>query len=335
MLINGLQASTSNAAVTGAIRDAARATGASFEYLLATARAESGLNPSAKAKTSSAGGLFQFIDRTWLSTLKQSGPSLGYGRFANAITQNANGRFEVADPAMREQISALRQDPAANAAMAGAFTRQNAGRLAQTLGRQPTDGELYMAHFMGANGASRLISLAGSNPKASAAGSFPKAAAANPSIFYDRTGNARTADQVYAVLTGRFDVARTRVATAVAVAPPPPIALAPPITQTTVVPRAVQPIASAPVAPAPVAAMSRSLFSDISSGDPRREPVSKIVRELWSTRPHVAAALSGGVLPGNGSLGANAVAPATTAEGLRDLYRNMPPNARALFTTRS
>src|SRR6476659_6620488 len=118
MAINGLQATTSNAGVTGAIRDAARSTGASFDYLLATARAESGLNPSASAGTSSARGLFQFIDRTWLATLKQAGPGLGYGRYADAITQDAHGHYRVADPVMRQKISALRDDPAANAAMA-------------------------------------------------------------------------------------------------------------------------------------------------------------------------------------------------------------------------
>src|SRR6187397_1579861 len=106
MAISGLQAIPGNASVTGAIRDAARATGASFDYLLATARAESGLNPNASAKTSSARGLFQFIDRTWLATVKQAGPSLGYGRYADAITQNASGRFEVADPAMHQKIFA-------------------------------------------------------------------------------------------------------------------------------------------------------------------------------------------------------------------------------------
>jgi hypothetical protein len=332
MLINGLQVLTSNAAVTGAIRDAARATGAGFDYLLATARAESGLNPAAKAKTSSAGGLFQFIDRTWLATLKQAGPQLGYGRYADAITQNAHGRFEIADPVMRQKIWALRDDPAANAAMAGAFTRRNANRLAQTLGRQPTDGELYMAHFMGANGASRLISLAASNPKAAAASSFSKAAAANPSIFYDRAGKARSADEVYAVLTSRFDAARTSSANAVAAAVPPPPAAA--VTPAAPVPLAAS-VTAAPIRAVQAPAVPRSLFSDRFNGEPRREPVSEIVRELWTTRPHVAAALTGGAAPIANPFGAQALAPAAKADGLRSLYRDLPPNARALFTNRS
>src|SRR5215470_2351624 len=110
---------TQGSAVIGAIRNAARATGASFQYLLATAQVESGLNPTAAVSSSSAKGLFQFIEQTWLTTLKEAGPALGYGRYANAIVQLPSGRYEVPDPAMRREIMALRDDPSANAAMAG------------------------------------------------------------------------------------------------------------------------------------------------------------------------------------------------------------------------
>src|ERR1700693_3214583 len=104
--------------VTGDMRQASAATGTSFNYLLATAQVESGLNPHAGASTSSARGLFQFVEQTWLRTIKQSGPSLGYGRYADAITQPASGHYQVKDPAMRQQILALRNDPTANAVMA-------------------------------------------------------------------------------------------------------------------------------------------------------------------------------------------------------------------------
>ena len=79
--------------VTGAIRNAASATGAGFDYLLNTAMRESNLNPNAKAKSSSATGLFQFIDQTWLGTMKQSGAALGYGKYADAITRTPQGNF--------------------------------------------------------------------------------------------------------------------------------------------------------------------------------------------------------------------------------------------------
>src|SRR5580704_6426525 len=121
--------------VTGAIRQASQATGTSFSYLLATAQVESGLNPHAGAATSSARGLFQFIEQTWLGTIKQSGAQLGYGRYADAITRTASGRYEVTDPTMRQEILKLRNDPVANAVMAGAFTKANANYLAQKLGR--------------------------------------------------------------------------------------------------------------------------------------------------------------------------------------------------------
>jgi hypothetical protein len=196
--------------VTSAIRQASQATGTSFNYLLATAQVESGLNPQAGAPTSSARGLFQFVEQTWLGTIKQAGPALGYGRYADAITRTASGHYQVSDPAMRSEILKLRNDPAANAIMAGAFTKANAAILTNKLGRAPSEGELYMAHFLGAGGAARLIGHAASNPNASAADLFGPGARANASIFYDRaTGAARSLAQVRNVLTARYDVARS------------------------------------------------------------------------------------------------------------------------------
>src|ERR1700733_9882560 len=125
MDLNGVYSQPATQSVADAIRDAANATGASFQYLLPTARAESGLNPQAAATTSSARGLYQFIDQTWFGAMKRSGASLGYGRYADAIVQTAAGRYEVPDPVMRREIMALRNDPAANAALAGALTRDN------------------------------------------------------------------------------------------------------------------------------------------------------------------------------------------------------------------
>ena len=191
--------------VTGAIRDAARQTGAGFEYLLNTALRESNLNPNAKARTSSATGLFQFIDQTWLGTMKQSGAALGYGKHADAISKTPQGRYVVNDPAMRREIFALRKDATANAVMAGAFANSNAKVLTERLGRKPTDGELYIAHFLGASGAARFISVAQARPDAKAANFFPRAAAANASIFYDKQGGAKSLKQVYAGLIARHD----------------------------------------------------------------------------------------------------------------------------------
>jgi hypothetical protein len=195
--------------ITGAIRQAAQSTGISFDYLLTTAKIESDFNPSAQASTSSAKGLYQFIDQTWLGTMKQDGASLGLGRYAKAIARSSNGNYEVSDPAMRAAILRLRSDPQVSAMLAGALTRNNAALVGSSIGRQPTSGELYIAHFLGADGAGKLINGASKQPQASAAAMFPHAAAANHSIFYDASGRARSVGEVYGKLTRLFDSART------------------------------------------------------------------------------------------------------------------------------
>ena len=206
MLVDA-SAAASATNVTGAIRKAAQLTGTSFRYLLATAKVESNLDPRAAAKTSSAGGLFQFIEQTWLGTLKESGAALGYGRQAAAINRTPSGHYVVTDPRMRAEIMNLRQDPTANAVMAGAFTRSNAAILSEKLGRTASENELYIAHFLGANGAAKLIGQAEQNPAARASDAFPLAARANRSIFFDPDGRPRNAAEVRAVLAGRFEVA--------------------------------------------------------------------------------------------------------------------------------
>ena len=209
MDINGIFNRPASQSVSDAIQDAADATGASFEYMLATAQAESGLNPQAAASNSSARGLYQFIDQTWLATLKRSGAGLGYSKYADAIVQTGPGRYDVPDPILRRDVLALRDDPVANAAMAGVLTRDNAARLASRLGRAPSDGELYIAHVLGSAGAAKLTTLASTNPGAAADAAFPAAAEANRSIFYDRQGHVRSVAEVRDALIGRFDGART------------------------------------------------------------------------------------------------------------------------------
>jgi hypothetical protein len=248
--------------VTGAIRDAARATGASFDYLLKTAVRESSLNPNAASPTSSATGLFQFIEQTWLATIKSDGAAHGYGDYANAISESPSGNFSVADPAQRRAIMQLRKDPGAAAAMAGAFTKRNAARLKETLGRDPTDGELYIAHFLGAGGANRLISAAIRSPDASAAGLFPEGARANRAIFYNNDGSARSVAHVYNVLVSKHQSnagVQTALST-IAVQEAP---------------------ASAGNAPQKRARDEGPVFHSLFSSS-RREPVSSVVSEMWS-----------------------------------------------------
>lgn len=298
------------AGVASAIRQASQSTGASFNYLLATAQVESGLNPNAGAATSSARGLFQFIEQTWLATIKQAGSALGYSRYADAISQTAPGKYEVSDPSLRSEILKLRGDPTANAVMAGAFTKSNADVLSQRLGRAPSEGELYIAHFLGVGGAARLISLAASNPTARASHFFSHAAAANSSIFYDRSGAPRSVAQVRDILTARYDMARNSQggSTAAAQATAAPAASAP---DTAGIANAFAAGQQAPAngsgvaekvaALVPAAAQSdrsqqqvfHGLFADASASG----PLAPLVSALWGV-PNANAALGSRAVPG-------------------------------------
>jgi hypothetical protein len=285
--------------IAGAIKQAASTTGTSFEYLLATAKMESNFNPTAGASTSSARGLFQFIDQTWLGTVKEAGAQLGYGKYADAITKTGSSGYSVSDPAARTAIMKLRDDPAAASSMAAVLTQSNSFKLTGKLGRRPTDGELYMAHFMGVGGAAKLISNAEDNPQASAARLFPNAAAANRPIFFDRSGQARTVSEVYSVLTARYAGAANSQATRSAMASvggdiQPNFAVASAAPAAPAIDNAAY-LSSFPDvrAVAPVTVASASTPSNTSpSTDPifrslfqapgeRAQPVSPAVRELW------------------------------------------------------
>ncbi|MDE2380527.1 lytic transglycosylase domain-containing protein [Bradyrhizobium sp.] len=208
----------SRARVAGAIKQASGVTGVSFEYMLTTAKMESDFNPTAGASTSSAHGLYQFIDQTWLGTVKEAGAQLGYASYSDAITRTSSGNYTVADPATRRSILKLRDDPQAASDMAAVLAQSNSFKLTGKLGRRPSDAELYMAHFMGVGGAAKLIANAEDNPQASGARLFPNAAAANRPIFYDRSGRARSVSEVYGVLSTRYANAANSKATRTAMA---------------------------------------------------------------------------------------------------------------------
>lgn len=162
--------------VRAAIRRASDATGVDFSLLVETARRESAFNPNARAATSSATGLFQFIESTWLDMVRRYGANHGLQAQAAALRNGA-------DAQTRRDILALRTDPELSARMAGELARENASTLQASLGRAPTAGELYAAHVMGPTGAVRLIEAARAGaPDASAL--FPREAAANRGLFY-------------------------------------------------------------------------------------------------------------------------------------------------------
>src|SRR5579864_8287431 len=129
--------------VVAALKNAAQATGSDFHYLLGTAMRESSLKPNAQSATSSAAGLFQFVDQTWLGLIKDHGAKYGLSAMASAISQDDSGHFHAANPADRQAILALKKDPQVSALMAGEFARSTQATMQSQLGRAVCGGELY------------------------------------------------------------------------------------------------------------------------------------------------------------------------------------------------
>jgi hypothetical protein len=187
-----------NSDVLAALRVASRQTGLDFDYLLHTAMRESSLDTQAKSKTSSAAGLFQFIEQTWLGLVKRYGERHGLGSYAGAIQETGNGRYRVDSSETKAAILALRQNPVVSAMMAGESAKETKQSLECALGREVCGGELYAAHFLGPSAARHLIELNERDPEMRADLALPQAAKANRAAFYHADGTAKTVGELYA-----------------------------------------------------------------------------------------------------------------------------------------
>ncbi len=192
MYVNDSLSTVTPNKISIALKRASEATGAGVDFLKLVAERESSLNPAAKAKTSSAAGLFQFIDQTWLGAVKQYGARHGLGDQAGDIQRGSDGRFNVSSTARREEILALRFDANTSATLAGELANQNQSILENRLGRATSNADLYTAHFLGPAGAAKLLSASAS---LEAADLLPTAAAANRAVFYDGA-RAKTVGEV-------------------------------------------------------------------------------------------------------------------------------------------
>ena len=197
-------ASGASATVVSAIRQASAKSGVDFSYLMDKAATESSFNPDAHASTSSASGLYQFIDQTWLQEMAQHGAEYGLGKQASAISVDSSGHASVNDPAMKQQIMALKNDPTAAAEMAAAFTKDNQAYLQGSIGGQIGATELYLAHFLGASGAAKFLGAMRHNGSQSGASVMPAAADANEPVFYHGDGSPRSLSEIYNRFAAKF-----------------------------------------------------------------------------------------------------------------------------------
>lgn len=199
--------------VVSAIRDASARTGVNFAYLMEQAAAESSFDEKAKAHGSSATGLYQFIESTWLGMVRKYGEKYGLGAYADKISANGH----VSDKALRREILDLRKDPEKSALLAAELAAENKRYLDSTVGGDIGPTEMYLAHFMGAGGAAGFIEATRNNPMETAADIFPREARANYNVFYDsKTGQARTLSEVYDLFARKFGASGSDTAIAAA-----------------------------------------------------------------------------------------------------------------------
>ncbi|MDB5557548.1 MAG: lytic transglycosylase catalytic [Enterovirga sp.] len=177
-------------------------------YLMALADKESSFRPQVKASTSSAEGLFQFIERTWLDTVKTFGPKHGLKAEA-ALVETVDDKPTITDEAERTRVLNLRRDPYIAAVMAAEMLRRDASLIGLKIGRELNATEMYLAHFLGLDGAARFIAMKGAKTAKSATAAFPAAAKANASIFFERGKKGRrkglSIPEVYAKIDQMID----------------------------------------------------------------------------------------------------------------------------------
>lgn len=137
------------------------------DYLKKVATVESGNNPNARAKTSSASGLYQFTESTWKN-----------------LNDKYNLGYKLED----------RFDPNKSKKMAEILTSENEAVLKTVLGDNITDGDRYLSHFLGAQGAKNLLS---SSPDSKVSSVVSQGALkANKSIFYNKDGSEKTVNDI-------------------------------------------------------------------------------------------------------------------------------------------
>ncbi|NNM74645.1 transglycosylase SLT domain-containing protein [Enterovirga sp. DB1703] len=146
--------------------------------LMAIADKESSFATEIQAQTSSATGLFQFIERTWLGVVRDFGTAYGLDREARLVQSGPLA------PAERTRILDLRRDAYLSAIFAAEMLKRDSLRIQRRIGRPLTGGEVYLVHFLGPDGAERLIDRVANAPTLAAAELLPKPAEANKTIFY-------------------------------------------------------------------------------------------------------------------------------------------------------
>ncbi len=191
------------------IQNASEATKISANYLLALAKQESGCRSDAKASSSSAVGMFQFVEATWLGSMHQHGATYGEAQLASNIELNEQGRPYVSQNRTRQRILAKRTDAQLSAYLAAELARANASYITSKRDRSLAPTDLYLGHFLGPRDAVKFLKELDRRPGTDAHQLLPRAAKANPYVFFEGgdIGQPRSVREVYAFFQGKIEVA--------------------------------------------------------------------------------------------------------------------------------
>ena len=201
-----------DSAILAAIRLAGLRTGVEFSYLMELAEVESNFDPQARAKTSTASGLYQFKDDSWLDAIQAYGDGYGLGYYTAQVGYRLDdeGMMQpfIEDPAVQQRVLDLRFTPRLSALLAAEQVRSSRERLVYSLERQPGRTELYLTHFFGTAGAISFLKELDVNPDRIAGEIFPGPARRNRGIFQTRDRTPRTIAEIYRLLARKFNTAR-------------------------------------------------------------------------------------------------------------------------------
>jgi peptidoglycan hydrolase-like protein with peptidoglycan-binding domain len=197
--------------VLAAIQLGSTRTGVDFTFLMELAKVESNFNPTVRAQKSSATGLFQFTDNSWLEAIRIFGADYGLKDYATHVKLIDNVKHEqqqIARSPLQQEVLALRLNPRLSTLLAAENIKRNLQNLSYKTRRDPGRTDLYLSHFFGLTGALMFLKTLDEEPTAIAGDIFPGAAASNLGVFQNREQQPRTVAEVYRWFGSKFNTAR-------------------------------------------------------------------------------------------------------------------------------